>query len=129
MAHPQHPTSPTQHYVLLAYRDDTHWHNLSSAERATFQHAGLAAEHELHQNGHLFAAEHRPTNHTALTLRLTNGRLTLTAGPYTDPKGTHLDLLFIQARDLNEAIHLAAQLPHAHQGPIEIRPLLPVDTP
>jgi hypothetical protein len=117
------------HYLLLAYRDENQWATLTPTERAAFQQACLAAEQELQQNGHLFMAEARPTSHTALTLRLLNGRLTLTNGPLTGTNQPPLDLYFIQARDLNEAIHLAAQLPHAHHGPLEIRPLLLTSPP
>jgi hypothetical protein len=119
-----HTSEQNRQYVLLAYRDENQWHALSAPERTAFERACLASEQELRQNGYLFAAEDRPTTHTAITLRVVNGQLSLNDGPFVSAKGPSLELFFIQTRDLNEAIQVAAKMPQAHHGCIEIRPLL-----
>jgi hypothetical protein len=68
--------------------------------------------------------------HTATTVRMRNGAMSVTDGPFAETKEQLAGFYLIDARDLNEAIQIAAQIPPAKYGSIEVRPTreLDVDT-
>jgi hypothetical protein len=109
-------------YVLLAYRDEERWRSMSDGERTAFEEACQASEQDLTCSLHLIVVRDLQT-YGALTLRMMDGRLSLTAGPTAGSQGQLIQLLFIQARDLNTAIQIAAKMPQAQAGAIEVRPL------
>ncbi len=115
-------------YVFLAYKDERQSDALSAHERATLESACTANEQDLRQSGRLLAVEDLPSGHTAITVRLVNGRLSVADGSSSETKGELSQLFFINARDLNEAIQVAARMPQLRHGPIEVRPMMePVD--
>jgi hypothetical protein len=107
-------------YVLLAYRDEKRWEAMSASERAAFEQACQASEQDLIHNLHLMDVKSLQNN-TALTVRILNGKVSLTDGPVAGNQEQLIQLLFIQARDLNAAIQIASQMPQARAGPIEVR--------
>lgn len=113
------------HYLLLAYRDEKQWAALSADQQAALAQAELTIEQELRQSGHLLAAENLQNSSNTLTVQVVHGKLSLTDndGPFAETKGPLPWLYLINARDLNEAIHLAAKLPQAHTGSVEVRPI------
>lgn len=111
-------------YVFLAYRDKEQWEGLSPSERDTFVNACQINEQELQQSDHLFAVESQQSRNTTLTVRVLNGRVCLTNGFYAETAWEPVQLFFIEARDLNEAIQLAAKMPQARRGSIEVRTIL-----
>jgi hypothetical protein len=73
----------------------------------------------LRQSGHHIAAEALQSVHTATTVRVRNGKMFVTDGPFTETKEQLAGFYLIDARDLNEAIQLAAKMPPArrqHRG-------------
>ena len=60
--------------------------------------------------------------HTATTVRVRNGRVSVTDGPFAETKEQLAGFYLIDARDLNEAIQLASRIPPAQFGSIEVRP-------
>ena len=63
---------------------------------------------------------------TATTVRIRNGRMSISDGPFAETKEALAGFYLIEARDLNEAIALAAKIPPAKVGCIEVRPIRPV---
>jgi hypothetical protein len=116
-------------YLFLAYRDENQWEAMSTGERDALENACLANEQDLRQSGHLVAAEGLQSSHTALTVRLVNGQVSLTEGPFAETQGELIQLFVINARDLNEAIRVASMMPQARRGPIEVRPVMELDRP
>jgi hypothetical protein len=116
-------------YVFLAYRDEKQWEAMSDLERDALENACQANEKILRQSGHLLAVEGLQSSHTAIAMRLVNGQVSLTDGPFIETPGQLIGLFFIQARDLNEAIRVASQMPQALSGPIEVRPVMELDRP
>lgn len=110
-------------YVLLAYRDEERWKSMSDRERTAFEEACRANEQELIRSLHLIQVQDLQNN-SALTVRVVDGRLSLTDGPAAGSQGQLIQLLFIQARDLNTAIQIASKMPQAQAGSIEVRPLV-----
>jgi hypothetical protein len=73
--------------------------------------------------GHRIAAEALQPVHTATTVRVRNGRVSVTDGPFAETKEQLAGFYLVDAKDLNEAIQLAAKIPPARVGSIEVRPV------
>ena len=110
-------------YVLLAYEDEQQA-ALSSSEREAFRNACQANDEALRISGHLLAAEALQNSCTATTVRLQHGQLSVTVGALAATREQLIGIFTITARDLNEAIQVAASMPQARGGPIEVRPIL-----
>jgi len=77
----------------------------------------------LERSGHHIASSPLQPVRTATTIRVRNGNMTITDGPFAETKEQLAGFYLIEAHDLNEAIRLASQMPPARLGSIEIRPL------
>jgi hypothetical protein len=75
------------------------------------------------QRGLLVAAEALQPIETAATVRVRNGTLSVTDGPFAETKEQLAGFYLIEATDLNEAIQIAAKIPPAREGSIEVRPV------
>ena len=75
----------------------------------------------------LVAAEALQPVETATTVRVRNGRLSVTDGPFAETKEQLAGFYLIDARDLNEAIQVAAKIPPAREGSVEVRPVRQLD--
>jgi hypothetical protein len=82
---------------------------------------------ELAGSGRLVAAEALQPVETATTVRMRNGRLSITDGPFAETKEQLAGFYLIEARDLNEAIQAASKIPPAREGSIEVRPIRQLD--
>jgi hypothetical protein len=83
----------------------------------------LAYADSLKLNGHCLAAEALRSADTATTVRLRNGKLGITDGPFAETKEQLAGFYLLDARDLNEAIQMASRIPPASLGSIEVRPV------
>jgi hypothetical protein len=77
--------------------------------------------------GLLVAAEALQPVESATTVRVRNGKLTMTDGPFAETKEQLAGFYLIEARDLNDAIQVAAKIPPAREGSVEIRPVRELD--
>jgi hypothetical protein len=77
-------------------------------------------------SGHCIASEALQPVATATTVRVRNGRVSVTDGPFAETKECLAGFYLIEARDLNEAIQVAARIPPARVGSIEVRPIRPI---
>ena len=82
-----------------------------------------ACGEELRHSGRLIAAEPLHPVDTAATVRVRNGKVAVTDGPFAETKEQLAGFYLIDARDLNEAIQVAAKIPPAREGSIEVRPV------
>ncbi|TMH77487.1 MAG: YciI family protein [Betaproteobacteria bacterium] len=89
-------------------------------------HECLACDADLRASGHCIASEALEAVATAATVRIRNGRLSISDGPFAETKETLAGFYLIEARDLNEAIQLAAKIPPARVGSVEVRPVRPI---
>jgi hypothetical protein len=103
-------------YLCLVYLDEK---KLDTVPDSECQACGDA----LRQSGHHIAAEALQPVHTATTVRVRNGKMSVTDGPFTETKEQLAGFYLIDARDLNEAIQLAAKIPPARVGSVEVRPV------
>ena len=86
---------------------------------------GEALDHceELKRSGHLIVSSALQSVKAATTVRVRNGRVSITDGPYAETKEQLGGFYLIEARDLNDAIRVASKMPSARQAYIEIRPV------
>ncbi|MGB6451047.1 MAG: YciI family protein [Steroidobacteraceae bacterium] len=89
-------------------------------------HECLAYDTQLRQSGRCVASESLEPVATATIVRVRGGRLSVTDGPFAETKEQLAGFYLIEARDLNEAIQLAAKIPPAQVGAVEIRPIRPI---
>jgi hypothetical protein len=100
---------------------------MSSSECDAFTNACLANDEALRKRGHVLAVAGLHSSRTATTVRVHNGTVSVTDGPFAETKEQLIGIFTITARDLNDAIQLATQMPQARGGPIEVRPILAFD--
>jgi hypothetical protein len=110
-------------YLCLAYEEEEKLNALSKAEWDALRSETLAYVEKIQKSGCLIAAEPLQSVRTATTVRVRNGRVTLTDGPFAETKETLGGFFLIQARDLNDALQVASQWPSARLGSIEVRPI------
>lgn len=111
-------------YLCLIYSDEQtlHSHPDSPKDDECFDYA-----RSLETSGRMMAAEPLESVQTATTVRVRNGKVTLTDGPFAETKEQLTGFYLIQARDLNEALQVAAHIPVARVGSIEVRPVRTLD--
>jgi hypothetical protein len=111
-------------YVFLVYQDEKQWDAMSTSERVAIEKACLASEQDLRQSGYLFAFEDLQSNRTSITVRVVNGKVSIDDGSFAETVGQSIQLFFVNARDLNEAIRVASKMPQTRIGPIEVRTIV-----
>jgi hypothetical protein len=109
-------------YLCIVYAEERAFDAMSEAELAELDEASIANDEELRRSGHLILAQALQPVATATTVRVRNGRMSATEGPFAETTEQVGGFVFIEARDLNEAIQIAARMPMARVGSIEIRP-------
>jgi hypothetical protein len=92
----------------------------------TDDHECLAFDASVRASGQCVASEALQPVATATTVRVRNGRLSVCDGPFAETKEQLAGFYLLEARDLNEAIQLAAKIPPAQVGCIEVRPIRPI---
>jgi hypothetical protein len=81
----------------------------------------------LRKSGLLVAAEALESTATAATVRVRNGKMSITDGPFAETKEQLAGFYLIEARDLNDAIQVASRIPPAREGSVEVRPVRQLD--
>ncbi len=109
-------------YLCLIYLDEKHLASLPQSEMDALNVRHLELNEDLLKSGHFIEAEALTPGASATCIRVRNGRPTVTDGPYAETKEMVAGFYLIEARDLNEAIQVAARLPSAPLGTVEIRP-------
>ena len=86
----------------------------------------LAYDKSIRESGHCIASEALESVTTASTVRVRNGKVAITDGPFAETKEQLAGFYLIEARDMAEAVQLAAKIPPAEVGSIEVRPIRPI---
>src|SRR6185295_5310936 len=108
-------------YLCLVYLED-------EKLRAVPDRECVACGDGFRKSGLLVAAEALQPAGTATTLRVRNGRVSITDGPFAETKEQLAGFYLIEARDLNDAIQIASKIPPAREGSVEIRPIRELDS-
>ena len=103
-------------YLCLVYGEER-------AIQTMDDHECLAFDQGLRDSGRCIASEALEPIATATTVRLRNGRMSVSDGPFAETKEQLAGFYLVEARDLNEAIQIASKIPPARVGSIEVRPI------
>lgn len=110
-------------YLCMAYEEEHKLNALSKSEWDVLRTETLTYVEELKKSGSLIIAEPLQSVHTAATVRVRNGKIAITDGPFAETKETLGGFFLINVQDLNEAIQVASKWPSARLGSIEVRPI------
>ena len=110
-------------YMLLIYGEEAGWAALSDEERGRWMQDYQAYTEELRTAGAMVAGDALQPTSNATTVRVRDGDQLVTDGPFAETKEQLGGYYLIEAKDLNEAIQIAARIPSAKLGCIEVRPI------
>jgi len=118
-------------YMLLIYGDE---HALNDAEREQCYRESTELAHQLHAAGQYVAAAPLHPTSTATSVRVRGGKPLVTDGPFAETREQLGGYFLIDAKNVDEAVAVAARIPLAQVGTVEVRPVveipgLPVDRP
>ena len=113
-------------YLCLVYAEEKTIAALSGSEWGALVAENLELCEELRKSGHYVSASPLASVQTAATVRMRNGKLSTIDGPFAETKEQLGGYYLVEASDVDEAIEIAARIPGARRGTIEVRPLLPV---
>jgi len=114
-------------YLALVYYDENRMAAMSESEWAALNRECIGCVDNLMARGHFLGGEALEPTTTATTVRLRNGKLSTTDGPFAETKEQLAGFYLLDARDLNEALQLASKIPPAQYGSIEVRPVRSLD--
>jgi hypothetical protein len=103
-------------YLCLVYGEEKAIQTMDDRHCAEFDDSVKAS-------GHCIASEALQPVATATTVRVRNGKVSVTDGPFAETKECLAGFYLIEAKDLNEAIQIASRIPPAGVGSIEVRPV------
>lgn len=110
-------------YLCLCYMEEEALGRLPQPELDALLEERLASDAMLRASGHVLASEMLASVRAATTIRVRNGRLSVMDGPIAETQEQLGGFFLLEARDLNDAIRIAARLPSARFGSLEIRPV------
>lgn len=110
-------------YICLAYEEESKLNSLTKSEWDELRSETLTYVDGLKNEGKLFSAEPLQSVDNATTVRVRDGKVSITDGPFAETKETLGGFFLIEAADLNEAIQIASKWPSARFGSIEVRPV------
>ncbi len=113
-------------YLLLIYGNESAWDAMTDAERDGHFADYMKFTQDIKESKHLVAGDALQSVKTATTVRVRNGKTQTTDGPFAETREQLGGYYLIEAKDLDEAVKIAARIPDAKiaNGCIEIRPVM-----
>jgi len=111
-------------YLCLIYDDEKKMADMPRSEGEAFMGEYFAFTEGIRQSGHYVAGEALQPVSSATTVRIRNGGVSTTDGPFAETKEQLGGFYLIEARDLNDALQVASRIPSARTGSIEVRPVV-----
>ena len=111
-------------YACLIYDDEKKLAGMSKSEADSFMGEYFQFTEDIRNAGQYVAGEALQPINSATSLRVRSGKLSTTDGPFAETREQLGGFYLIDARDLNEAIQIAARIPSAKTGTIEVRPVV-----
>ncbi len=111
-------------YLCLIYDDEKKWATMAKADADASMAEYYAFTEGIKKSGHYIGGEALQPTPTATTVRVRNGKVSSTDGPFAETKEQLGGYYLINARDLNDAIQVASKIPSARFGSIEVRPIM-----
>jgi len=111
-------------YLCLIYDAEKQFETMPKAELDALMKEYRAFTEDIKKSGHYIGGFQLQPTHAATTLRVRNGKLSATDGPFAETKEQLGGYYLIEAKDLNDAIKIASRIPSAKIGSIEVRPVV-----
>jgi hypothetical protein len=114
-------------YLLLIYRNEAELGKMSPAERKQVAADYGAFTQSIVQSGHFKAGDGLQPTTTATTVRVRDGKMLTTDGPFAETREQLGGYYLVEAKDLDTALGIAARIPGAKSGSVEVRPVMIYD--
>jgi hypothetical protein len=111
-------------YLLLIYDAEKEWAKLSEADQGKMFGEYMEFTRSIKQSGHYIGGEALQPIATATTVRVRNGKTVTTDGPFAETREQLGGYYLIEAKNLDDAIEVAARIPSSRIGSIEVRPIM-----
>jgi hypothetical protein len=109
-------------YLCAVYLEPNCNHGLSASDKAKLDRASIDYDKELAKKGHYIVSSPLQPPQTAKTVRHRDGKAVVTDGPFAETKEVLGGFILIEARDIDEAVRIAENIPVGKFGSIEVRP-------
>ena len=116
-------------YLCLIYDEEKKLEKMSKEEGDQFMGEYFAFTDGIKKNGQHVASEALQPVNTATTIRMRNGKLSTTDGPFAETKEQLGGFYILKCKDLDEAIEWASKIPASEYGSIEVRPIMEFPEP
>jgi hypothetical protein len=110
-------------YMLLIYADEQAW---TETEREQCYQESTELAHELKSKGQFLATSPLQPVSTATSVRVRDGKRLVMDGPFAETREQLGGFFMVDAKDLDEALEIAARIPAARKGTVEIRPVVEI---
>jgi hypothetical protein len=110
-------------YLCMVLVDENKLNAMSPAESQALDDESLDYDAVLRNRGHLVAAQALQSVRTATVVRVRNGEVMVTDGPFAETHEQVGGFILVEAKDLNEAIQIASKIPAIRLGGVEVRPV------
>jgi hypothetical protein len=114
-------------YLLLIYGQESDWTELTPAQSGAMQQEYGQFTKDIMDKGKYVGGNRLTSVATATTVRVRDGKRVTTDGPFAETKEQLGGYYLIDAKDLDEAIALAARIPAARHGSVEVRPIFTME--
>jgi hypothetical protein len=111
-------------YLCLIYENERAWETMPQGQAEAIMNEYFAFTEDIRKSGKYVAGEALQPTPTATTVRVRNGKISTTDGPFAETKEQLGGFYLIEAKDLNDAIQVASRIPSARLGSIEVRPVV-----
>jgi hypothetical protein len=116
-------------YALLIYASEQDWASQTEEESQAVNQEYMAFTKDIIDRGLMKGGEALQPTSTATSVRVRNGETLTTDGPFAETKDQLGGFYLVDCKDLDEAIEVAARIPDARRGAIEVRPIMEIDMP
>jgi hypothetical protein len=114
-------------YLLMIYRSEAELGTMTPADRNNMTAEYGVFTQSIIQSGHFKAGDGLQPTSTATTVRVRDGKTLTTDGPFAETREQLGGYYLVEAKDLNAALEIAARIPGAKTGSIEVRPVMVYD--
>ena len=111
-------------YLCLIYEDETTWEKMPKEQQDAGMTEYFAFTDAIKKSGQYIGGEALQPTPSATTVRVRNGKISTTDGPFAETKEQLGGYYLIDAKDLNAAIQVASKIPSARWGSVEVRPIM-----
>ncbi len=110
-------------YLMLIYHAEAEWDKIPAAEKGELYKSYFQFTQAIKDSGHYVGGNPLQPTSTATTVRVRNAKPVVTDGPFAETKEQLGGYYLVEAKDLDEALGIAARIPGSRYGSIEVRPI------